>query len=163
MTAIPLLFWLLAGEPLINLTVLGFLAVLGILAGAAGAVALGAYYYPRLKNEKQGYAYEAEIEALLLPWIFKAIAGAYKLSERASDELGMRIEGLDKKAIADAMYDALPKQIGNVPLGMVKLVISRKRFADLVQFAFDEFLKFYDSQETYYGNLYDQWVEDNVI
>jgi hypothetical protein len=163
MTAIPLLFWLLAGEPLINLTVLGFLALLGILAGAAGAVALGAYYYPRLKNEKQGYAYEAEIEALLLPWIFKAIAGAYKLSERASDELGMRIEGLDKKAIADAMYDALPKQIGNVPLGMVKLVISRKRFAQLVQFAFDEFLKFYDSQETYYGHLYDQWVEDNAI
>lgn len=163
MTAIPLLFWLLAGEPLINLTVLGFLAVLGILAGAAGAVALGAYYYPKLKNEKQGYAYEAEIEALLLPWIFKAIAGAYKLSERASDEVGMRIEGLDKKAIANAMYDALPEKIGNVPIGMVKLVISRKRFAQLVQIAFDEFLKFYDSQETYYGHLYDQWVEDNVI
>jgi hypothetical protein len=164
MTAIPLfsLMFAFAQSPS-GLAALGLFAVVAILAGAAGAVALGAYYYPKLKNEKQGYAYEAEIEALLLPWIYKAIAGAYKLSERASDEVGMRIEGLDKKGIADAMYDALPKQIGNVPLGMVKLVISRERFAQLVQLAFDEFLEFYDSQETYYGHLYEQWVEDNVI
>ena len=35
--------------------------------------ALGVVLYPKLKTEKQGYPFEAEIEAALLPLIFQGI------------------------------------------------------------------------------------------
>ena len=121
-----------------------FLAVVGVLAIGVALVALGAWGYPKLKKEKQGYLYEAQIEAMLLPWLFKAIAGAYKLSESASEEIGERLTSLDKRAVADGLYDILPDMIGTIPVGMVKMAIGRERFAVLVGLAFEELELFVD-------------------
>jgi hypothetical protein len=150
-------------EPMLELAGLTLLGVAIVLAVAAALVVLGARLLPILRQEEQGYYYEAQIEALLLPWAFKAIAGAYRLSEHAADELGQRLAGLNKKEIADALYDMLPAQIGNVPVGVVKTVISRDRFAELVQAAFDEFMEFYTEQQDVYDDLFNAWQETNII
>jgi hypothetical protein len=133
--------------------------VLTILAalGGAGVVAAGVYLLPILKSRKQGYAYEEQIEAALLPIIYQAIASAYKMSEFAVDEIGERLTGAEKHKFALAVYDMLPAKVGNFPLGILKTLISREQFADLVQIAFDQFVVFYNERHGDYVELWEEW------
>ena len=155
MTAISLFF---AAEPLLNLAAVSLLVLLSAFVVAAIIVVVGGWAYPKLKGQHQGYAYEKQIEALLLPFIYQAIFNAYKLSEHALDEVGRRLDGIDKKYVAGFLYDALPNKLGNVDIAFIKLAISRERFTVLVQEAFDEMLEFYDSQEDHYAELFEEWV-----
>src|SRR5687767_9397877 len=74
------------------------------IAISCGLFALGIVLYPKLKTEKQGYPFEAEIEAALLPIIFQGICAAYRVSENSMDNVHLRIKGADKKKIADSIY-----------------------------------------------------------
>lgn len=147
---------------IIQILGLGIVGVLVILAISAGLVALGAWGYPKLKGEQQGYYYEKQIEALLLPWIYQAILGAYKVSEAAIDHLDARMVGADKAAIAGALYDMLPPKIGNIPIGTVKMIISREDFIRLVQVAFDEFHDEFSERSAEYRELLIAWKKQNT-
>lgn len=140
---------------------LPFVYVLVALAAGAGIMALSVWGYGKLRNETQGYPYEKAVEALLLPWIYQAIMAAYKTSEIAVDEIQQRMRGADKAAIAAAVYDMLPPKIGNVPLDVVKMAVSRDRFASLVEAAFNEFDAFVEDHEGRLENLVDAWLEEN--
>ena len=91
------------------------------LAASSGIFALLVVLYPKLKGETQGYPLEAIIEPLLLPMIYEAICAAYRMSEQAMDDIGDRIQGLDKKAIADSVYAMLPDEIAGYDLTVIKL------------------------------------------
>ena len=138
-----------------------YLCVLLIFIFSAVALLIGIALYSWLKKSEQGYAYESEIEAALLPIIYNSISSAYKVSELAFDELGERLAGADKNALALAAYDMLPPSIGRFPVGLVKGLISREKFADLVQIAFDEFLEFYDDRHEDYVQLWLEWRASN--
>jgi hypothetical protein len=140
---------------------LPLLVVLALVALGGGLMALGFWAYPKLRTETQGYPHEKAIEALLLPWIYNGILSAYKVSETAVDEIQQRIRGADKAGIAGALYDMLPAKIGNVPLDVVKMAISRDRFAELVQAAFFEFDEFFEGKEADYEALLEEWLEAN--
>jgi len=133
--------------------------VLVLLAAALGGagVALGTHFLPLLKAKKQGYAYEEEIEAAILPVVYQAIASAYKMSEFAMDELGERLNGAEKQKFALAVYDMLPPRIGRFPVGIFKTLIGPEQFASLVQIAFDQFMTFYNQRHGDYVDLWDQW------
>src|ERR1044071_7581090 len=90
------------------------------IAISASLFALGVVLYPRLKTERQGYPFEAEIEAALLPVIFQGICSAYRLSENSMDNIQQRIKGADKKKIADSIYAMLPDKIGVFEVILVK-------------------------------------------
>src|SRR5512136_149495 len=113
-----------------------FAAGLGLLGLG---LLLGVIFYPKLKNEKQGYPFENELEAALLPYLFQAICAAFKASQEMAAAGNEALDGLSKKAIADAVYDLLPDKIGGIPVGMIKLLVSRARFEELVQAAYDNF------------------------
>ena len=128
--------------------------------GGAGVVAAGIILLPILRNRKQGYAYEEQIEAALLPIIYQAITSAYKMSEFAVDEIGERLSGSEKHQFALAIYDMLPARVGNFPVGILKTLISREQFASLVQIAFDQFMVFYDERHGDYVELFEEWSAD---
>jgi len=134
-----------------------------LLSGAVGGlgVAAIAWLYPILKNQEQGYPHEAEIEAALLPYALKAIAIAYKMSEDAMDDIGERMRGLDKKAIADTLYELLPPVIGGIPVGIIKTFVSREKFEELVQKAFDGAMSLYELNQEKFAELYKEWLKDN--
>jgi len=129
------------------------------VAVSSGVFAALAVLYPKLKSETQGYPLEAVIEPLLLPFIFEAICAAYRLSEKAVDEGMDRIRGMDKKAIADSVYAMLPDEIGGYPLEIVKTVITKERFEELVQNAFDRFDRFYIEHKEHFDEEFEKWKE----
>ena len=132
------------------------------IAVTSALFALGVVLYPKLKNEKQGYPFEAEIEAALLPVIFQGVSAAYRRSERGVDEVHKRIQGADKKPIADSLYRMLPEKVGNFDLVLIKRVVSQERFEQLVQDAFDRFDRFFVEHQQHFDSLFEKWKADNA-
>ena len=132
------------------------------IAISCGLFALGVVLYPKLKTEKQGYPYEAEIEAALLPIIFQGICAAYRLNEQSVDAVHQRIKGADKKKIADSIYAMLPDKIGNFELALVKRIVTPERFVQLVQNGFDSFDRFFVEHQQHFDELFEQWKAGNA-
>lgn len=132
------------------------------LAASSGIFALLVVLYPKLKGETQGYPLEAIIEPLLLPIIYEAICAAYRTSEQAVDEIGQRIQGLDKKAVADSVYTMLPDEIAGYDIALIKAVISQERFEQLVQDAFNRFDNFYKMHVAHFDEQFAKWQESQA-
>jgi hypothetical protein len=129
---------------------------------SAGLLALGVVLYSKLKGEEQGYPMEAAIEAALLPIIFEGICAAYRMSEKSVDELHQRIQGADKKAIADSIYRMLPDTVGDYDLSLIKAAVSDERFQQLVQDAFDRFDRFFIQHQAHFDELFEKWKVENA-
>lgn len=127
------------------------------IAVTSGLLALGVVLYPKLKNEQQGYPFEAAIEAALLPIIFQGVCSAYRLSEKSVDELHQRIKGVDKKKIADSIYGMLPDKIDRFDISLIKRIVPKERFEQLVQDAYDRFDRFFVEHQTHFEAQFEQW------
>lgn len=138
---------------MVNLAII----ILGTIAGAFSLFIILVLLYNWLQSKRQGYPFEAQIEAALLPIIFYGICAAYRLGERAVDEGYERLRGADKKLIADSIYAMLPDKIGNFDLTLVKSIITRERFEQLVQNAFDSFDRFYVEHKAHFDRLFEEW------
>jgi hypothetical protein len=131
------------------------------IAVSSGLFALGVVLYPKLKGEQQGYPQEAAIEAALLPLIFEGICAAYRVSEKSVDELRQRIQGADKKKIADSIYRMLPDQVGGYDLSLVKHAVGQERFEQLVQDGFNRFDRFFIEHQVHFDDLFERWKAEN--
>jgi hypothetical protein len=129
---------------------------------SAGVLALGVVLYPKLKREEQGYPLEAAIEGALLPIIFEGICAAYRISEKGVDELHQRVQGADKKKIADSIYRMLPDTVGDYDLSLIKAAVSDERFQQLVQDAFDRFDRFFIQHQAHFDDLFEKWKAENA-
>ncbi|MGE5775744.1 MAG: hypothetical protein ACM33V_05955 [Chloroflexota bacterium] len=139
-------------------------ALVMLLVGVAVACSLfavGVVVYPKLKSQKQNYPFEAQIEAALLPLIFDGLCAAYRLSEKGVDEMHCRIQGMDKKKIANTVYRMLPEKVGEFELSVVKNVITQERFETLVQNAFDSFDRFFVQHQTHFDDLFEKWKTES--
>ena len=132
------------------------------IAISCGLFALGVILYPKLRTEKQGYPFEAAIEAALLPLIFNGICSAYRISERSVDSIHQRIRGADKKKIADSMYAMLPDKIGIFEVVLVKRIVSQERFEQLVQNVFDSSDRFFVEHQSHFDELFEKWKAVNT-
>jgi hypothetical protein len=132
------------------------------IAVTSALFALGIIVYPKLKSEKQGYPFEAAIEAALLPLIFKGVCAAYRLSEQGVDDIQLRIKGVDKKKIADTVYRMMPENIGPFEITLVKRVITQERFKSLVQNVFDNFDTFFVEHQKHFDDLFETWKAENL-
>jgi hypothetical protein len=132
------------------------------IAISSGLFALGVVLYPKLRTEKQGYPFEAEIEAALLPIIFNGICSAYRLSEQSVDNIHQRIRGADKKKIANSIYAMLPDDIGIFKVVLVKRIVSQERFEQLVQNVFDSSDRFFVEHQAHFDELFERWKTANI-
>jgi hypothetical protein len=132
------------------------------IAISSGLFALGVVLYPKLSTEKQGYIFESEIEAALLPLIFQGICSAYRLSEQSVDSVHQRIRGADKKKIADSIYAMLPDKVGIFEVVLVKRIVSPERFEQLVQDTFDRSDRFFVEHQAHFDELFENWKVANT-
>lgn len=135
--------------------------ILVVVALCAGVVAAGVAFYPILKKEKQGYPMEVAVEAALLPIIYQGICAAYRLSLQGADELKVTMDGWEKKQIADSLYALLPDQVGGIDLSIVKRFVTKERFQELVQNAFDRFDRMYIEHKAHFDALFEAWKLEN--
>lgn len=131
------------------------------IAVTSGLFALGVVLYPKLKSERQGYPFEAEVEAALLPIIFQGICAAYRMSENSVDAIHLRITGVDKKKIADSIYAMLPDRIGVFELTLVKRIVPQERFEKLVQDGYSRFDRFFVEHQSHFDKLFEEWKAAN--
>jgi len=131
------------------------------IAISSGLFALGTVLYPKLRTEKQGYPFETEIEAALLPIVFQGICSAYRLSEKSVDNIHQRIRGVDKKKIANSIYAMLPDNIGVFEVVLVKCIVSPERFEQLVQNVFDGSDRFFIEHQAHFDELFEKWKAAN--
>jgi hypothetical protein len=140
-----------------TVVVTALVAVIGVVGAYVGVQAT-----TWLLTKKQDYPGEQVIEAALRPYAYAAIVTAFKLGEVARDDLARRLEGLDKKALADAVYALLPDAIlvsGKlVPIGAIKSVITKEQWEALVQNAFDELMLIYRQN----GAVLDEWLRERI-
>lgn len=140
-------------EFLLNPVTLSILATIVLVLGVTGLALLVRW----VLREKQGYPREEEIEAALRPYVYQAIMLAYKTSERLVDQNMERLRGLDKKALADWAYNALPETIFvkgvPIPIGLLKRLVTQEDFARMVQDIFDGF-------EAWYTGVYAKWGKE---
>ena len=73
------------------------------IAITAGLFALGVVLYPKLKAAQPSSAFEAAVEAALIPIIYQGICAAYRLNEISLNQLHQAIDGADKKQVADSI------------------------------------------------------------
>ncbi len=76
----------------------------------------------------------------------KTVAAVYRVAIHAANDL--QDEGLEwlrseagityRRRLAESAYDALPASIRGVPVGLVKAIVSRETFVELVEAAFRE-------------------------
>ena len=132
------------------------------IALACAVIALGVVLYPKLRFEKQGYPFEAQIEAALLPIVFEGICSAFRLSEKSMDDLQKRIRGADKQKIAISIYEKLPGKIGPFDLVVVKKLVTQQQFEKLVQDTFENFDQFFTERQSHFDELFEKWKTENT-
>jgi hypothetical protein len=132
------------------------------IALTSGLIALGVVLYSRFKGDGSGSVFEAAVEAALLPLIYQGICSAYRVNEMSLEQLKQKIQGADKKAIADSIYAMLPEKIGNFDLIIIKRIVPQQRFEQLVQNAFDRFDRFYVEHQKHFDDLFEKWKAENA-
>ena len=121
--------------------------VFGAIAVLVSLVHSGHKLYRWLRI-KQGYPYEDEIEAALLPFLYQAIMAAYKASESLMDIVGERLHGVDKARVARLVYQMLPDAVSIAGASWQwKEFVGEERFTRWLQARFDIFADWWDMAE----------------
>jgi len=107
-----------------------FVGSLAALALAALLLALGAWAYPRLKREKQGYPYEDDVESVILPLIYDAIHTVHEMTIQRLNELGEEMDGVQKQALFAELYRVLVR-------AAIKRFISQDQWVEWGQQLYD--------------------------
>lgn len=89
----------------------------------------------------------------LIPWAQKAIVAGEKAASEALDEVDRELDGIDKAAVADSIYNLLPEFINvggvSIPTSLVKHLVTREMFSDLVKRVYDETDAFIERNSDY--------------
>lgn len=135
-----------------------------VLLGAASLVALAAVVNIVRVLRPTSKPGVNSVLAALEPYVYRAILAAEKLAFDGLDTLQIKIEGEDKKAIADSVYDALPDflMVGPVPVPVnaVRYLVPRERFEALVEDIYSAADAFITRNEVYLKSQVDALVID---
>lgn len=124
-----------------------WMAVILLLAGLA-ILAFALLVWLRKKAIKEG------AHPVIVSFLDKAIAVAFKASETAFDRLNERLHGVQKLELAGKTYDLLPDVISIKILGL-NLSINWKK-----EISKDEFVKYIDQRYQYLMDEFEEFQED---
>lgn len=120
---------------IIDLAVLLGVGGLLILAGIAIVNILGKV------RESATPTVQAILDALI-PWAQKAVLAGERATIEGLDEIDRQLDGTDKAAVANSIYDLLPEFVNvagkPIPTSLIKHLITREMWADLVKRVFEE-------------------------
>lgn len=93
----------------------------------------------------------------LQPFVWQAILAGERAVLWGFQEVDAKLTGMDKKQVADAIYNLLPDSVlvgGRLmPIGLVKTLITREAFEELVKQVYDQADAFIERNKSY---LHDQ-------
>jgi Na+-transporting methylmalonyl-CoA/oxaloacetate decarboxylase gamma subunit len=117
-------------------------AVVALLVGALLILAgVAVVYILRTIQASATPAVSAIMDALL-PWAMKAVYAGEWTAAQALDDIDRELDGVDKAAVANSLYDLLPPVIviagKTISIDLVKHLITRDMWADLVKRVFEE-------------------------
>jgi hypothetical protein len=126
----------------------------GIMAGLVGLMALflglmvGLQKIRSILGKLIGHPTWGDVVEYILPYVDQAIFNAFTASKEAFDEFGDRLYSLDKKKIANALYELIPDavDIGGLFTWHPKDHISREMFEVFIEKRFAE--------------LYEAWMKN---
>lgn len=89
----------------------------------------------------------------LLPLLYQAIFNGEKLANQFLDDGAARLDSVNRKAIADSLYDMLPAEIvvagRRIPTSLIKLLVPREMFQTWVKTVYDQALAAFLNQRAY--------------
>jgi uncharacterized membrane protein YwzB len=132
--------------------------LLVIIVLSISGTAFGITYWSIRQNKADKKLSKSKVETILKPYVFQAIIVAYKISEKAFDDLENRLAGVDKKQIADSVYDMLPSEINGVPVVYLKAWISKEEFSLLIENLFLDTLEFMQDHQLLFDEQYNAWL-----
>lgn len=132
------------------------------IAISAAIFALLIFLYPRLVERKANVeGIQKRVDRALLPLLYFGIAAAYRTTERAVSDGCPPLAGTDKKRVAEGVYDILPRQMGDLEIEVVKNLVTRQQFEQMVQDAFNGFDAFYKENQAHFDQEYDAWKQQH--
>lgn len=90
---------------------------------------------------------------------YKAIVLAYRAADKTLDEFGFRLTGLDKKAIADRLYDMIPEEIKGIDVRVIKAIVNRQKFSEIMEDVFREVEAFYANNKAGFDKEVNAFIE----
>lgn len=149
------------GNELINVTVGVGVGALIILALAAVVLTVRKWQESRaIDSDGDGEIDEADtnptIDAILdalMPTVYKGIVAGEKMSVLALKRFKLVLEGEDKQAVADSLYNLLPDVVmvagQPLPINLIKRLITKDDFSNLVKNVYDEIAAFLSANAGY--------------
>lgn len=96
---------------------------------------------------------EQKVITAIQPYLYKAILAGQQMALLGLDQFDTKLVGQDKKAVADSVYDTLPDYLlvagVPIPIIVVKTIVPRDRFEELVKNAYNEAHSFIMKNEAY--------------
>lgn len=135
-------------------------AVAIVIAGIL--ILIGALVARLFKTAKQPT--EHAVLQLLLPYALKGVYAGETLALQTLDAIHVKLNGFDKKAIADATYALLPKSVSLFGVSFdPKQYISETIWSEFVQQVFSEADAFVHQNESFLHKQVDQMVSEYEI
>lgn len=130
-----------------------------VLVGAVLILLVVLFVWAASKLRKQKLPGVDAILAALQPMVFQAIIAGERAVIWGFDDLEARIESTDKKNVADSVYNLIPDTlwVGTVPLpsSLVKKLVTRDEFAELVKKTYDGADAWLQKNEQYFRSQVD--------
>jgi hypothetical protein len=125
---------------------------IAVALGCGALLILAALAVFNILSHSKQPALHAVLDALT-PYIYKAIFAGERFALLAEQQLDTRLAGTDKKAVADSMYNLLPDflPVGRflLPINVVKMLVPRVQFEQVVQDVYEQTHGFLLKNEDY--------------
>jgi len=134
-----------------------------ILIGAVLVLVGGYYGLPKLRSFLAAKGVDSKTQGMIDQVLYLAIMAAFRAEQKAASEFGAWLKGVEKKRIADSVYDLFTKRYATTAIGKFLLdSVSRETFAEWVQDAYDNFVNWYDGNKEHFEQMIQDFAEANA-
>jgi hypothetical protein len=138
---------------------------LDILVGLIFLAAAAAIAVWLIRQRSTSTGFQRDVIDALLPFVYRALLAGEKVAQDFMQNANVALAGVDKKQVADSVYALLPETISirgvAVPIVIVKQIIPRDRFEQLVKDTYDAASAFIKRNQDYLRGQVDALVPDD--
>ncbi len=137
--------------------------IVGLVVVALLVVGAGIILSARKTNAGKNPTFDAVLDALM-PMVYRGIVAGQKAAITALNDFDTWLEGEDKQKIADSLYNLIPDVIlvgtTPIPVNVVKRLVTKEDFSNLVKNVYDETAAFIRKNAEYFDHQIRDFVPD---
>jgi len=142
-----------------DITFVQLFLVLGASAGLIALVVSGLGWLREYNQQNPDVVPEPLLLALER-YAYQSVASAFLTSQQMADEVGNRLDSVNKTAVANYFYDLIPDEIGGFNVEFVKILITRERFAQMIEAAYVRVAEATEANWDAFVHLTSEWLEE---